>query len=137
MSASAVRRPTRVTIVAVVVFIQGLISLIAGIGLVVERNNDSLLEHVDVTSSTVAAYGWVAIAVGVISLLAGWGLFGGANWARMLVAIVQVVQAAGGVYLLFGWDGHYRFQGIQQIAFALLVLWMLFSSQAERFFESR
>jgi hypothetical protein len=126
-----------VTIVAVIVFIQGLIGLIAGIGLVIERNNETLLAHVDVTSSTVAAHGWAAIVAGVVALLAGWGLFGGANWARLLVGIVEVAQAAGGVYMLVAWDGHYRFQALQQIGIALVVLWMLFSAQADRFFESR
>ena len=137
MSTSAVGRPARVTIVAVVVFLQGLITLIAGIGLVVERNNASLLEHVDQSSSTIATYGWIAVVWGALALLVAWGLFGGASWSRILVGILQFATVAGGVYLLFGWDGHYRWQGIEQIAVALVVLWMLFSARADAFFEGR
>jgi hypothetical protein len=105
--------------------------------LIVERNSDSLLEHVDQGSSAILSYGIVAIVWAVVGLAVAWGLWTGKNPARILAGIVEVAQLAGGVYMLFAWSGHYLWQGVWQIAIALLVLWILFNRRADDFFAGR
>lgn len=130
-------RPVGVTVVAVIAFIQGIIGVIAGIGLIVERNNDSLIEHIGQSSGQIQTYGWIAVIWGVLALLVGWGLWTGGDWARILVAILEVLYVAGGVYLLFAWSGAYLWQGIWQIIVGLAVLWLLFNPRSDEFFASR
>jgi hypothetical protein len=130
-------RPVGVTVVAVIAFIQGIIGVLMGIGLIVERNNDSLIEHIGQSSGQIQTYGWIAVIWGVLALLVGWGLWNGGDWARILVAILEVLHVAGGVYLLFAWSGHYLWQGIWQIAVGLVVLWLLFNPRSDDFFASR
>jgi hypothetical protein len=130
-------RPVGVTVVAVIAFIQGIIGILMGIGLIVERNNDSLIEHIGQSSGQIQTYGWIAVIWSVLALLVGWGLWNGGDWARILVAILEVLHVAGGVYLLFAWSGHYLWQGIWQIAVGLVVLWLLFNPRSDDFFASR
>ncbi|MGL6279412.1 MAG: DUF7144 family membrane protein [Gaiella sp.] len=135
--AAAPGRPVSTTIVAVIAFIQGIIATLAGIGLIVERNNDSLIEHIGQSTGQIQAYGWAAVIWGVLALLVGWGLWSGGNWARALVAILQALHIGGGIYLLFAWNGHYLWQGIWQIAVGAFVLWLLFNPRSEEFFAGR
>ena len=134
---TALGRPVGVTVVAVVATIQGVIAVLAGIGLIVERNNASLLEHADVSSGTISTYGWMAIIWGALALLVAWALWVGQNWGRIMIAILEVLHVVGGVYLIFAWNGHYLWQGIWQIVVALVVLWLLFNPRADEFFEGR
>jgi hypothetical protein len=137
MSEAAGRRPVGVSIVAVLLAIQSVIAVLFGIGLIVERNNSSLLEHIDRSSDTVLWYGIFAIVWAVVGLAVAWGLWNGRNAARILAGIVEVAQVAGGVVMLFGWSGHYLWQGIEQIVIALVVLWILFNRRADDFFAGR
>ena len=130
-------RPVGVTVVAVIAFIQGIIATLAGIGLIVERNNDSLIEHIGQSSGQIQAYGWAAVIWGVLALFVARGLWTGGDWARIVVGVLEVLYAVGGVFLLFSWGGHYLWQGIWQIVVALVVLWLLFNPRSDQFFESR
>lgn len=134
---AAPRRTVGVTVVAVIAFIQGIIGVIAGIGLIVERNNDSLIEHIGQSSGQIQTYGWIAVIWGVLALLVGLGLWNAANWARLVMGVLETLHIAGGVYLLFAWDGAYLWQGVWQILVGLFVLWLLFNPRADAFFESR
>jgi hypothetical protein len=135
MGNASVSRPVGVTIISVIAIFQGIVSLAVGIGLVVERNDENLLKHLDRSSDTVAAYGWVAIALGVLALLFGWGLWRGSNVARVGIAILEVGTIASGVYVLVAWDGHQVWRGVEQIVIGLVVLLVLFNRRAQAFFE--
>ena len=137
MTTTAVGRPISVSVVAIVAFIQGIIAIAAGLGLIVERNDASLLEHIDRSSGTLATYGVGSIIWGGLALLVGYGLWHGAGWARILVAILQILSLIGGILLLFSWNGYYLWQGIWQIIVSLFVLWLLFNPRAEEFFHGR
>jgi hypothetical protein len=137
MTTAEVGRPISVSVVAIVAFIQGIIAIAAGIGLVVERNDSNLLEHIDRSSGTLSTYGVISIIWGALALLVGYGLWHGGGWARIVVAILQILALAGGVYMLFAWNGSYVWQGIWQIIVSLFVLWLLFNPRADEFFYRR
>ena len=137
MTMTDVGRPIGVSVVAIIAFIQGIIAIVAGIGLIFERNDSNLLEHIDRSSGTLSTYGVISVIWGAVALLVGYGLWHAASWARMVVTILQIFAIAGGVYLLFGWSGHYVWQGIWQILISLFVLWLLFNPRAEEFFYRR
>jgi hypothetical protein len=133
----AVARPISVAVVAIIAFIQGSIAILGGLGFLIERNSSSLIEHIGRSSGTIATYGVVSIIWGALALIVGYGLWRAGNWARLVVAILQVLALAGGVYMLFAWDGHYLWQGIWQIVVSLFVLWLLYNPRADDFFHSR
>lgn len=39
------------------------------------------------------AWGWIILIVGVVQLVVGWGVFSGANWARITGLVLAVLSA--------------------------------------------
>jgi hypothetical protein len=48
----------------------------------------------------VTGWGWIHLIIGVVQLVAGFALFGGAMWARVIAAIIAVVNAVAQVAFL-------------------------------------
>jgi len=42
---------------------------------------------------------------------------------------------AGGIYMIFAYDGTFRWSGIWQAVFGGMILWLLFNRDADRYFE--
>jgi hypothetical protein len=137
VTTAAVHRPVGVAIVAILGFVQAIFSFLTGIALIVERNNSALHEHIDNSSGAITSYGVGAIIWGVIAFFVALGLWNGAGWARIVVAILQAIAIGGGVYLLFAWGGTYIWSGLWQILIALIVLYFLYGARSEDFFASR
>ena len=67
------------------------------------------------------AWGWIHLIIGVIVLLAGFGLFSGAIWAR----IVGVGAAFLAVLVGFAWLPWYPFWAILIVIASFSVIWAL------------
>jgi hypothetical protein len=66
-------------------------------------------------------WGWIHLILGIVILLAGFGLFSGAVWARTVGVILAVISAIVG----FAWIPWYPVWGIIMIAIAISVIWAL------------
>ena len=66
-------------------------------------------------------WGWIHLLGGILVLLAGFALFGGAVWARTVGVILAVVSALIG----FAWIPYYPVWGIVIVAIAVVVVWAL------------
>ena len=66
-------------------------------------------------------WGWIHLLVGIIVVLAGFGVFTGALWAR----IVGVILAVGSAIAAFAWLPYYPICGIAIIVVAIAVIWAL------------
>lgn len=66
-------------------------------------------------------WGWIHLIVGIIVVLAGFGVFSGALWARIVGVILGVVSAIAA----FAWLPYYPIWGIAIIAVAIAVIWAL------------
>jgi len=69
----------------------------------------------------VTTWGWAHLIGGIIILLAGFGLFSGAVWARTVGVIVAVISAI----INFMWLPWYPVWGIVMIAVDIAVIWAL------------
>ena len=69
----------------------------------------------------VTTWGWIHLIWGVIVLLAGFGLFSGAVWARTVGVIVATISAI----VSFAWLPWYPIWGIAIIAVDIAVIWAL------------
>lgn len=69
----------------------------------------------------VTTWGWIHLILGIVVLLAGFGLFAGAVWARTVGVIVAVIAAIVG----FAWIPWYPVWGIVFIAISTAVIWSL------------
>ena len=68
-----------------------------------------------------SGWGWVHLIVGIIVLLAGFGLFSGAVWARTVGVIIALVSAVAN----FVFIPVYPFWAITVIVIDVLVIWAL------------
>lgn len=69
----------------------------------------------------VSTWGWIHLATGAVVMLAGFGLFSGVLWARIIAMIVAVTSAV----INFFYIPYYPFWSILIIAVNIVVLWAL------------
>jgi len=69
----------------------------------------------------VTTWGWVHLIAGIIVFLAGFSLYSGAVWARMVGVVLAVVS----IIANFASMPYYPFWSILMIALAVFVIWAL------------
>lgn len=128
-------RPFVVGLVSVLMWIQAATAAIAGVVILVERDDAQARIDTDLSSASLAWVGvWTIVWAVFTALLAYW-LWKGSNVVRYLVGFVMVLWIAGGLWALIAFDGHSRTSGLLQALIAVVVLWGLFGTEkARRFF---
>lgn len=131
------RRPGLVTLLLILVVIEGLFSIFVGLVLVFTRDSVTVTGDVQASSSTVALWlGILLIVIGVVYLLVARGLANGNNFSRLLVAAVTVLSIAGSVWVLFAYPGGARWSTVGSIVLGVIVLAILYSPKASAFFRT-
>ena len=69
----------------------------------------------------VTSWGWVHLILGIVILLAGFGLFSSAAWARIVGVIIAVLAGLAA----FAWLPWYPVWAIIYIAVSVAVIWAL------------
>ena len=67
------------------------------------------------------SWGWIHLVVGLLVLLAGFGLFSGVVWARTIGVLMALLAAVVG----FAWLPWYPFWAILIVAASFAVIWAL------------
>ncbi|MEU6881035.1 hypothetical protein [Streptomyces sp. NPDC046712] len=70
---------------------------------------------------SLTGWGWVHLILGIVMVLAGFALFKGALWARM----IGVALAGLGMIANFMWLPYYPFWALLLIAIDVIVIWAL------------
>ena len=131
------RRPGLVTLLLILVVIEGLFSIFVGLVLVFTRDSVTVTGDVQASSSSVALWlGILLVVIGVVYLLVARGLANGNNFSRLLVAAVTVVSIAGSVWVLFAHPGGARWSTLGSILLGVIVLAILYSPKASAFFRT-
>ena len=73
----------------------------------------------------VTTWGWTTLLWGVLLVLAGFGLLGGAGWARWLAIIGVAVNAVGQIAFMANYPQAYPLWNILIVALNILVLFAL------------
>jgi len=66
-------------------------------------------------------WGWILLIIGILVLLAGFGLFSGAVWARTVGVFMGLLAALAG----FAWLPWYPFWAILIVVASVAVIWAL------------
>lgn len=74
------------------------------------------------------AWGWIHVIIGVLVVVAGLGLFAGADWARVVSAVVVGLALIAN----FLWLPYQPFWSIIMIVTGLFVLWSVFNYRSSR-----
>ncbi|CAB4894797.1 unannotated protein [freshwater metagenome] len=129
------KRPLLVTIISILMVITGIGQFVFGCLAVAGRNNATFLHDAgDISSSKVLIVGIVLLILGAVSILLGTGLSRGSRAVRGLVGLFEIVNIAGGVYVIVVAKSS-RASGVAAIVGALVVLYFLFGTdKAKAFF---
>lgn len=75
-------------------------------------------------TNNVKNWGWAELILGIIMVLAAFGIFSGANWARW----VGIILASLNLMFQFAYLGHYPFWSFTAIVIDLLIIFGLAGS---------
>lgn len=122
MTAPAVRRPGLVTLLVVLIVIGGIVAVLAGIMAVI---------------ATGVIGGIIFIVVGLIYFAVAKGLSDGNGLSRIIVAVVSAVQLVLAIFTIISTDdSNTRSSAIASGIFAVVILAILYSPTANRFFST-
>jgi hypothetical protein len=134
MSAATARRPARVTFIAVLTWIQALLNLLGGIGLLVFQNDPTLRAQFGGSTGLIIT-GILLILIALITFSVAHGLLRGSGVARAIVTIVQLLAIASTVYTAILLPGQLVGAAISA-AISLIIIVMLWSGRAGDFFRN-
>ena len=126
-------RPGGVTFIAVLVWIQGALDILAGILLLVGQNVEGAADSFGGRGGLVTT-AILYILIGVVIILVARGLLRGSRGARLVVTVVEVITLAGAVFLLIA-SPPQALSAIVTGAVALLVILLLWTGRAATFFR--
>jgi hypothetical protein len=132
MTTSSTVRPVGITIIAIVVIINGIFQILAAI---------NFLDWVSIldlpTDGDPQTTGWAYLIVGVINVLVGVGLFTLKRWAWYLAIVAMALAVLSALYAIFqhGFGGLTSASTVTGVV-SLIVLIYLFSQNVRAAFES-
>ena len=133
---TAVNGPFGVRLLSILIMVAGILDVVAGVFVLFQRGDDDLLAAVDVTDGDITTYGIFAIAFGVVVVLVARGLQTGANWARLLVAIIAAVRLASVIWLIVAYHHIHWYNAIwPTILYGLVAGYLFFDEDAKKFFK--
>jgi hypothetical protein len=119
-SNQGVQRPFGVTLIMILIVINGILTVISGVISAVMLRDDINI-----------VYSLILIILGLIYLAVAGALGRGNRAARMLIAVVTVLMLIVGVLGLFSGN---VWTAVVQVAISVIVLLVLFSRKASAFF---
>ena len=137
---SPTRRPGVVTFIAVIMYVQAALAAIAGISLLIWRND--VLDWLEQEGAPLTDGGLTGTIIGefvaaALLLLAAAGLMRGSSGWRLVIAIVQSLAMALALYTLIAHHvGGLVYRSVFTLFIGVFVLWVLYGNdESDRFFE--
>jgi len=128
-------RPVGITILSIISFIIGGLSILLGIGIMTLSGFLIAMLRIPpigfLISSIVAIIGIGIIIIGILGILVGWGLLRGKNWARIISIIASIISFVIGIFLLI--TPGYGF-GILNILASTIIIYYLTRDHVREYF---
>jgi drug/metabolite transporter (DMT)-like permease len=125
-------RPGTVTIIVVLAWIAGILNIVAGIFVIIDRHDRRIRVDSAHTPDELLAWGIAAIIVGAIYCVLASYLSRGSRTARLIFGIVAVLNLAGGAYAAIAYSGEQRGSGVGAMVLSIIVLWLLYGTEKDR-----
>lgn len=117
-------RPGGVTVVSILAWISGLLQVIGGV----------LVLIAGAQLAALAVVAWITIALGIITILVGIGLWRGNSLARIIATVVFVLNLINAVVAIFS-NPEGAWQPLVSGLFALIGIILLWTKAASDFFR--
>ena len=133
-------RPGVVSFIAVIMYIQAALAVIAGVSLIIWRND--VLDWLEQEGAPLSSGGLTGTIIAefvaaALLFIAAAGLMRGSSGWRLVIAVVQGIAMALAVYTLIAHHvGGYVYRSVFTLFVGVFVLWALYGNdQSERFFD--
>ena len=140
VSPSTARRPGVVTFIAVIMYVQAGLAAIAGVSLLIWRND--VLDWLEQEGAPLTDGALTGTIIGefvaaVLLFVAAAGLMRGSSGWRLVIAIIQGIAMGIAVYTLIAHHvGGLVYRSVFTLFIGAFVLWALYGNeQSDRFFE--
>ena len=114
-----------ITFAVVMMAMIGLFQIIAGLVAIVDDDFYVVTQNYTFDIDT-SAWGWIHLLIGILLLLAGYGLYTGATWGAAVAIVMAVLAAVENFFFI----PYYPFWSILVIALCVWVIWSLTRSGA-------
>ncbi|NQE45275.1 hypothetical protein C5S31_04535 [ANME-1 cluster archaeon GoMg2] len=133
------RRPTGVTIIAILNILGGIGGLIAGFGMMALSGDLFQYYLSDEVAALFGILGMLFIIIGFVDLVIGYGLWTLKRWARMaaiIMAIIGIVCSTGETILMMSVEmGDNIGSMILSVLISVIIIWYLSKPEIEEVFE--
>lgn len=129
-------RPGSVTVVVVLTYIAAVVDLVGGVVMLVQADDLDVVAAMGGDPGVVQTTGWVLVFLGLAAAAVGAMLSVGSRGARVLVIVFMIARLLAGVFVLFTTDGPVVSEAIVSIVLSAVVLLLLGSSRAHRWFAA-
>jgi hypothetical protein len=125
-------RPGGITLIVVLAWISGLLNVLGGIFIIIDRHDHRLINESGASADELIWAGIFTIIVGVIVIGLASALGRGSRGARLVFGIFAVLNLAGGLVAAFSYVGEQRTTGIVAAVIWAFVLYLLYGSERDR-----
>jgi hypothetical protein len=116
-----------ITFAATMMFIIGVFQIIAALAAIFDDDFYVVTANYAFDLDT-TAWGWVHLLIGILLLVAAWGLYSGAAWAVVTAIVLASLSAIANFFFI----PYYPFWSILVIALNIWVIWALTRPGAAR-----
>ena len=114
-----------ITFAVVMMLMIGVFQIINGLVAIIDDDFYLRTENYTFNIDT-SAWGWIHLLIGILLLLAGYGLYTGATWGAAVAIVMAVLAAVENFFFI----PYYPFWSILVIALCVWVIWALTRSGA-------
>ena len=109
-----------ITFAVVMMLMIGVFQIIAGLVAIIDDDFYVVTQNYTFDIDT-SAWGWIHLLIGILLLLAGYGLYTGATWGAAVAIVMAVLAAVENFFFI----PYYPFWSILVIALCVWVIWSL------------
>jgi hypothetical protein len=136
MTTTTSKRPLGVSLLSFVLMVGGVLDIIAGGLLLIERNDRAVLDRTGGDPDELAVYAIVTIFVGIVVIAVAAALRNGSNFARYLVAFIAIVRVLALLFAVVSWSkGDWFDPLVPAVIYSLVAGYLLFDKDSQAFFE--
>lgn len=108
------------TFVGILLMVGGFFNVIDGLTGITRANyfENTGINQFPLTDD-IKTYGWIILIIGIVLILAGFGMLGGATWAR----VVAIVAASVNAIAQLSWMGHYPLWSFTMILVDVFIIY--------------
>lgn len=131
----APHRPFGVSLLSVLLYIGGVLNILAGVFSLFARGNNELLREMKATPNEITAYGIVAIVFGVLVMFIAHLLRRQSNFARLFVAVIAAIQLGLTIWAIVSYHAVHWYNAIAPLViYALVAGYLFFDRDAKEYF---